>query len=126
MKKIFTCLTFTALLVSFTSASGIDDVIRSLQNGGASAISRYFDENVDITLIERSNRYSKSQAQMVLRDFLNNHPVLGFELGRRGESAGREFCTGILKTTKGNFRATMVVRQRSGRSLLQEIRIEKI
>jgi hypothetical protein len=100
-------------------------VIASLGRGGASAISKYFDENVDITILDKSNNYGKSQAKMVLYDFLNSHPVLGFEIIQKNSEGDRPYCVGRLLTGKGNFKTTLRVRMRGGRPYLQEIRIEK-
>lgn len=125
MKRTLFFTILCALSFSFRPSSGIDDVIISLGKGGASSLARYFDESIDMTIADRSGSYSKSQAQMVLRDFFNSHPVLGFEISQKGGSGDRQFCNGKLLTSKGNFRTSIQVRLRAGRPVIREIRIEK-
>ena len=65
MKSFISTLTiFLSLaMVSFTNqASNLDNVIDALKDGKASEIGKYLDENVEITLPDKSNSYSKAQA----------------------------------------------------------------
>ena len=126
MKKALFLLAFFASLTSFSPFSGIDDVIASLGKGGASALSRYFNDNIEMVILERTGSYSRSQAQMVLRDFFNMHPVLGFQISQKTDSGERQYCTGKLMTSKGQFKTSIIIRVRDQRPLITEIRIEKI
>jgi hypothetical protein len=125
MKKTLFLLALSSSLLSFSPFSGIDDIISSLGRGGAPALSRYFDDNVEMTILERGGRYSKDQAQMVLRDFFNTHPVLGFEISQKTDSGERQYCSGKLMTSKGHYKTSIIVSVRNQRPLITEIRIEK-
>jgi len=79
MKSFISTLTiFLSLaMVSFTNqASNLDNVIDALKDGKASEIGKYLDENVEITLPDKSNNYSKAQAILILKDFFDNNEVL--------------------------------------------------
>jgi len=91
MKKIFTLIATSLVLLSFTTLVGIEDVVASLKTGNASQIARYFDNTVEITLPAKSNSYSKSQAEMILRDFFANNPVKSFEVLHKGDNGGSQF-----------------------------------
>ena len=69
MKQLFTLLTIGTLLSSFTVLSGIDDVIAAMKAGNAAEIAKSFDNTVEINMPDKSNSYSKSQAELVLKDF---------------------------------------------------------
>lgn len=126
MKKTLFLLFFCSSLLSFSPFSGIDDIITSLGRGGTPALARYFDDNIEMTILDRAGRYSKDQAQMVLRDFFNSHPVLGFEISQKSENGERQYCSGKLMTSKGHFKTSIIVRVRNQRPRITEIRIEKI
>jgi len=70
MKQFFTLSIAVALLSSFVIYAGIDEVIAAMKTGNASSVAKYFDNNVEISMPDKSNSYSKSQAELVLKDFL--------------------------------------------------------
>ena len=53
---------------SFISLS-FTEVVKAIKSGNSAEVSKFFDNTVEITLPEKSNSYSKSQAELVLRDF---------------------------------------------------------
>jgi Domain of unknown function (DUF4783) len=124
MKRFFTLILTTALLSSFTFFLSIDEVVNGLKNGDAAQIARYFDNTVEITMPDKSNNYSKNQAEVVLKDFFTTNGVKTFEVIHKGENAGSQYCIGTLVTKNGSFRTTVFMKQKSDKQLLQEIRFE--
>ena len=124
MKKFFTygiIVLFTGL-VSFVPS---DEVITAIKSGNASQLSKFFDNTIDITLPDKSNAYSKSQAELVLKDFFDNNVVKDFAIVHKGENAGAQFITGTLETRNGEYRTTIYIKQKGDKQLLQELRFEK-
>lgn len=129
MKHIFTTLLLSTvvLLSSFsTQNSTIDEVIGALRSGNSSELSKYFDDNVELTLPEKSDSYSKAQAQLIVKDFFNNNNVKGFDLKHKGDSPGGHFCIGTLQTNAGNFRTNVFMKGRNGKEVIKEIRFQSI
>ncbi len=125
MKKLFTWFCALLILGAFTvSNSGIDEIVTALKNGNATQIAKYFDNTVEITLPDKSNSYSKNQAEVIIRDFFSIHPVKGFEILHKGENAGSQYCIGTLSTKNGSFRTTVYMKQKGDKQVLQEIRFE--
>lgn len=124
MKK---CLLY--LFVLFISSSfmviSFTEIIAALKSGSANQVSKYFDNTVEITLPEKSNSYSKSQAQLVLQEFFKNNPVKDFKVIHQSQNAGSEYCIGNLTTGTGVFRTTIFVKQKGQQELVQELRFEK-
>ena len=129
MKAIFTSLLVASamLLSSFgQSISSIDEVIGALRSGNANELSRYFDDNVEVTLPVKSDSYSKAQAQLILKDFFANNDVRGFELKHKGDSPGGHYCIGTLQTKSGNFRAHVFMKSKGQKELVKELRFQPI
>jgi hypothetical protein len=120
----FAVLALSLVLFSFTykPSYSIDEVVTAIRAGNSAELSKYFDNRVDIALPDKSDTYSKAQAEMILRDFFNSKGVTGFELKHKGENGGAQFCVGILKTRNADYRTHLFMRQRGDRQLLQEIR----
>ncbi len=126
MKAIFTSLLLMGLFVcsSHAQRSNIDGVIGSLKAGNAAELSRYCDDNILLTLPEKSDSYSKAQAEQILRDFFSNNGVKGFELKHKGDSPGGQYFIGTLQTKSGNYRAHVFLQTRSGKEVIKEIRFQ--
>lgn len=124
MKRIFTLIATTVILSSFSALLSIDEVVVALKNGDAAQIAKHFDNTIEITMPDKSNSYSKNQAEVVLKDFFSTNGVKSFEVNHKGENAGSQYCIGTLVTKNGSFRTTVFMKQKGDKQLLQEIRFE--
>lgn len=126
MKQFIPIFLSFVLFTSFKPAISIDEVVANLKVGNVSGIAAFFDNTVEITLPEKGNSYSKTQAELVLKDFFNNNPVKGFSIIHKGQNAGYQYCIGTLITKNGNFRTTIQMKQKKDIQVLQEIRFESM
>ncbi|HEX7456847.1 MAG TPA: DUF4783 domain-containing protein [Ginsengibacter sp.] len=124
MKNFLLSLVLLVTVSSFISPS-FDDVVKAIKAGDASQVSKYFDNTVEITLPEKSNSYSKSQAELVLHDFFASNTVKDFEILHKSDNGGSQYCIGNLKTVNGTFRTTIFMKQKGTAEVLQELRFEK-
>jgi hypothetical protein len=114
------------LLSSFAQTSNIDEVIGALRSGNTSDLSKYFDDNLELTLPDKSDSYSKAQATLILKDFFSNNGVKGFDVKHKGDQGGGQFCIGTLQTQSGNFRTTVFMKVKSSKEVVKEIRFQAI
>ncbi len=124
MKHFFTLSILFAFLSSFIINAGIDDVIAAMKSGNAGVVAKYFDNSVEISMPDKSNSYSKSQAELILKDFFVSNPVKSFEVIHKGENAGSQYCIGTLQTKNGSYRTTIFMKQKGDKQVLQELRFE--
>lgn len=124
MKRICTLAAIVVCCSSFVRMLSIDDVVKGMKAGDAAQVAKYFDTNVEITTPDKSNNYSRSQAEMVLKDFFANTVVKSFEVIHKGQNGGDQFCIGTLLTKAGVFRTTIYMKQKGDQQLLQEIQFE--
>lgn len=128
MQKIFTLtlFAFVFLTTAFKPISGIDDVINALRTGNADEVAKYIDDNVELSLPDKSDSYSKAQAVMILKDFFSNNNVIGFEAKHKGDNSGNQFCIGTLRTKSGDYRTTVFMKTKNGRQSVKEIRFQPL
>jgi len=124
MKKLLTSLTLLTLTCSFITLS-FNEVVKAIRSGNSTEVSRYFDNTVEISLPGKSNSYSKSQAELVLRDFFATNGVKSFEILHKSDAPGSQYCIGNLQTNNGLFRTTIFMKQKGDREVVQELRFEK-
>lgn len=128
MQKIFTLLFSIILMVgsAFKPLNGIDDVINALRTGNATEVGKYIEENVELSLPDKSDNYSKAQAVMILKDFFANNVVIGFDTKHTGDNSGNQFCIGTLHTRSGDYRTTVFMKTRNGRQSVKEIKFQPV
>ena len=114
------------ILVSYRSFDNMDVVVTAIRSGNVTQLSPFLDVRVDITLPDKSDTYSKTQAEMVIGDFFNTNVVQNFKITQQGESGGTVFCAGILQTRSGNYRTSLFFRQKGDKHFLQEIRFQNV
>ena len=124
MKRFFTLLTIGTLLSSFTFFSSIDEVITAMKAGNAADIAKFFDNTVEINMPDKKNSYSRSQAELVLKDFFSSNGVKSFTVIHKGENSGSQYCIGTLVTRNGTYRTTIFMKQKGDKQVLQEITFE--
>jgi hypothetical protein len=127
MKKSLLLISIVLLVFmisGFKAASGLDDVIKALRSGNATELAKYVDDNIEISLPDKSDTYSRAQAVIILQDFFTTNGVKAFEVKHKGDNGGSQFCIGTLQTRSGNYRATVFMTQKNGKQSIREIRFQ--
>jgi hypothetical protein len=113
------------VLVSFRPTYTLDEITGAIRVGNVGELSRYLDNRVDISLPNKSDTYSKIQAEMIIRDFFSTNGVQNFLIKHKGTNGGgSEFCVGVLQTRNGDYRTTLFIKQKGDKELLQELRFQ--
>jgi hypothetical protein len=112
--------------MAFKPIAGLDDVISALKSGNAAELSKFVDDNVEITLPDKSDNYSRAQASMILQDFFAINGVRNFEVKHKGDNGGNQFCIGTLQTKAGNYRTTVFMKSKGGRQVVKEIKFQSM
>lgn len=106
-------------------AQSMENMAQAFRSGNASALSAYFVGNVEITISNSDASYSRSQAEMVLRNFFAGHVPQAFSIVHQGTSPeGSKYFIGNLVTNGGTFRTYVYAKQMNGVTSIQEIRFE--
>lgn len=122
---IITAFTLSAATLKPAAAGPFEDVVGSIKSGDAGALSRYLDNTVEINIAGKSNSYSKSQAEIILKDFFSKNQVKSFELIHQGEGGGgSRFGIGNMGTSGGAFRTSFFLQKKGGSMVLNELRFE--
>jgi len=125
-KSILVISVFLFLLPVVQAQGGIESVIGALKSGNSTIMARYFDKYIDITLPEKSSNYSKSQAELIIKDFFSNNSVKGFEVKHKGENNNGQFCIGTLVTKNGNYRTTVYMRMKDDKQVVNQISFQSM
>jgi hypothetical protein len=113
-------------MFSYTTQNGIDEVIGALREGNASELSKYMDENIEISLPDKSDSYSRAQGILILKDFFSNNSVKSFDVKHKGDGPNGQYCVGTLYTKNGNYRTNVFMKMKADKQVVKEIRFQTI
>ena len=73
-------------------------MVTAFKNGNAEKIALHFSDNVDLSIDDKEDLYSKSQAEQILKTFFLTHQPKGFKIIHKGKSGQSEYFIGELSS----------------------------
>lgn len=102
-----------------------DEILQSLKTGNSKTLSEYFNQNVEMVVLENDNVYSKAQAQQIVNKFFSSNPPENFTIIHQGGKEGAQYVIGNLITGKGTFRVYFLLKKSGGKDYIHQLRIEE-
>lgn len=128
-KSIFRLVVILGIVTgssSFIYQSIPDGIYSAIKAGNSKELAKYFNTNIDLVILDKEGVYSKSQAELILKDFFSKNtvnPGNGFiKLHDGGKDS--KFIIGTLYTNKGQFRVYLVMKTINGLFTIHQFRIE--
>ena len=91
----------------------------------AAKIALYFGENIELSLLGKTNLYSKSQAEQVLQHFFVDHKTKEFTVLHKGTSQASQYMICELITTEGKkYRVTITTKTEGAKLTMTSLRID--
>ncbi|MEM9857335.1 MAG: DUF4783 domain-containing protein [Bacteroidota bacterium] len=123
-------ITIMALLSStsivFAQDEVVDNIKTAMKSGSSKELSKYFSQNVDVTIDGDIQPFSKTQAEYELRDFFKNHVPDKFSIIHQGASkGGLHFAIGQYVSKSDTFRIFFRIKGTEGKYLIHEITIDQ-
>jgi hypothetical protein len=117
---------FFLLAASVKALDIYDEIANAIRSGDSKQIASYFSNNIDLTILNQEDVYSKAQAELIVKDFLSKNSPKSFSILHKGSSKeGTIYAIGNLSTMNGKtFRVSFFVKMTSGKYMLQELRFE--
>jgi len=124
---ILVCFWAPGALPASAQAGVFEHVASVIRSGNAGQISNYFGNNVDLTIQNTEEVYSKAQAEQILKDFFTKNPPRSFSIIHQGLSKeNSKYAIGKYVTTGGNsYRTYIYIKSVRGADEIQELRFEQ-
>jgi len=97
----------------------------ALKTGNSKELVKYFNDNVEMVILDEEGIYSKTQAEMILKDFFSKHQPKSFSLLHQGGKTDAKYGIGNLVTAGESFRVYFHLKKKNGNTLIHQFRIEK-
>jgi len=126
-KLVFTLFLISGFIIfsNQLKAQVPDEIIQSLKSGDSKTLSEYFNQNVEMVVLENDNVYSKAQAQQIVSKFFSSNSPESFNVIHQGGKEGAQYVIGNLVTSNGSFRVYFLLKKNSGKDYIHQLRIEK-
>ncbi len=104
----------------------VRDISRAIERGNARDMAKFFGTNVDLSMPRAEGTFSKSQSEIILRDFFGRNSPATFTVSRQGSMRdGSVYVIGRMTTTEGQaYRCYFLLKNISRNFFLHHIQFE--
>ena len=126
MKKLLFIL-LIAPSIAMVSTDNLSDISKAMSNGDANALSQYFDEKVEVSILDTENLFNKSEAKKALQNFFTKNKPQSYNQVHDGTSkgAGSKYTIGNLKANNKIYRVYVYMKVAGNNYTIQEISISE-
>jgi hypothetical protein len=127
MKSLILIVLMSVSFLSSRAQGSLDAISKALGTGDAATLSNYFDQNVEVCVLDSEEVYPKTQAIQIVRDFFGKNKPKSYAQVHQGASTGKasQYTIGKLTTATGVFRVYVYLKVSGSSTLIQEIRFDK-
>jgi hypothetical protein len=125
MKKFI--LSYIAIFFIFVAgyqSEILSEISKSFGEGNATQIAQYFNKSIELTLFDKEDIYSNTQAEMILRDFFAKHKPTQFKIIHQGGKEDSKYAIGRLTGNSESYRVTILIKTENNNSFIHQLRIE--
>lgn len=103
-----------------------NQIAAAISAGDSKKLASFFNSSIDLTVPSGEGTYSKSQAEMIVRNFFSQSPPLSFKINQQGSSnEGTQFAIGTLVTKSTKFRTYILLKKTNGLMLIHQLQFEE-
>lgn len=119
-------ITICLVILTQTAFSGEipGQIISSFKDGDASKLSQYFNQTIELTFFEKEEIYSKTQAEIILRDFFTKNPPKQFTILHEGGKESSKYAIGRYTSNSKTYRITFLLKTINSKVFIHQLRIE--
>lgn len=127
LKRILLVLCCFFVFEQTNAQAPVDEVSNAIKYGRVGEIIKYFDDVVPVTINNSQSTYSRTQAEMVLKDFFGrNNPTDMAVLSNNSSDNSSRFVVGEMKTSGGiKYSVYILFKLKDKIYVIREIRFNK-
>lgn len=127
LKRLLLVLCCFFVLQQTNAQAPVEEVSNAIKYGKAAEIVKHFDDVVPVTINNSQSTYSRTQAEMVLKDFFGrNNPSDMVILNNNSADNSSRFVVGEMKTAGGGkYSVYILFKLKDKVYVIREIRFNK-
>ncbi|MBS9523527.1 DUF4783 domain-containing protein [Litoribacter ruber] len=105
-------LSFLLLLPVVANGLAVEEIVTSFKIGSSRDLAKYFENTVELNVNGSQGDFSRSQAELVFRDFFKRYPAEDFQVVHKGESLQNiKYMIGYYSSQECTFRVLIKARE---------------
>lgn len=123
---IFGMLVLSGYSIANATPSEIpDEVIEALKMGNSKKLAKYFNQNLELVILEDGGFYTEKQAEILVDDFFAKNKPNSFQVVHSGNQSNASFIIGRMKCYSDYvFRVYVLMRKFNGEFVITQLKIE--
>ncbi|MCD6367221.1 MAG: DUF4783 domain-containing protein [Bacteroidales bacterium] len=127
IKKYFVTL---IILISFPVVLSAQETVstqiqKGLKLNNADLIASFFNTQVEMSVLDKEDIFSATQAKNILSNFLSQHKVSSYSLLHSGGKSNAKYYIGNIDTGTGKYRVFYLLKGSGTNYKIHQFRIEK-
>ena len=105
----------------------LNSISKALRSGDADQLAQYFDQSVEIAIMDNEDQYDKAEAKQIVKNFFTKHKPSAYTQVHQGVSKGKDsqYTIGNLKANGDTFRVYVYMKVSGDKYIIQELRFDK-
>ncbi len=100
------------------------EIISAFNSGNAAQLAKYFNQTIELTMLDKEEVYSKTQAEIILRNFFSENPPKSFRILHQGGKETSKYAIGSLTSGTQKYRVTFLLKIVNSKVYIHQLRIE--
>lgn len=100
-------------------------IAKYITQGNAEALSAWFSDNLDISVLSPESSYSRNQSEKILDTFFKSNTPRSFEITHTAGSSNMKYALGTLDAGGENYFVTIFVSFKGDTYSIQQLKIER-
>lgn len=100
-------------------------IAKYIRSGDAESLSAWFADNLEISVMSRSNDSSRNQAKQIMKSFFSTYTPRSFTITHTAGQSEMKYALGTLNAGGQVFQVTIFVSNKKSDYRIQQLRIQK-
>ena len=102
------------------------EIQKSFASGDSKKLAGFFNQNVELLLLNKGNVYSKAQAELIMKDFFLKHSPKSFVIESEDKDETTKFAIALLHTKRTGFRVFIAYRNTNNKHFINQMIISEL
>ncbi len=101
-----------------------EGITAAFRNGDAHALASFLNNSITLTIINKSDVYSRTQAELILKDFFSKNQPQNFMILNQGSREVSKYAVGNLVSENARFKVSFVLITVDDKTYINTLKIE--
>lgn len=102
-----------------------DGIKTALKDGNSKALANYFNTKIELIIFDKTDVYSKTQAEIIMKNFFRMYKPTNFTIIHNGGRGSAKYAIGDMLTNNQKYKVFFLLKANNKKLFIHQLRIEK-